>query len=358
MLCTGNKKPLWTDYLTYRARPDLVLTHLGPIGIIPWRGLRKTVSDVDYGDYRNITKLHPAFLDYPTNRGHHLWYNDVEGRGSPKFNALGCSGEIRGTRGIVVLHGDALLKLWGAEITARPEKVFPFPAQLMLFTEKELGPIQPKPLSDTGERKHTKREWASMADAAADGLYTVQAGTRHTAHFEALRYWAYGCNLGGNLSTWLARVNEVSDQLHRRIPVVPSAPSYSLTQSRTNAASVATFVWSSRAYSRRDTSSEAQRRRILKRWHGSGSDMQVMNHKAMLEAIRFDYRRGLSVAEIAQDAIYSRQHIYRIVEADRAAKMRQRNDLIRDHVAGGASVSKTAAAFGVSRRQVYRTLKV
>ena len=86
--------------------------------------------------------------------------------------------------------------------------------------------------------------------------------------------------------------------------------------------------------------------------------MQELNVKAMHTAIRIDYGRGLSVSDIAQNSIYSQQHIYRLVQAERAKALAQRNDLIRDHVARGASISKTAAEFGVSRRQVYRILKV
>ncbi len=164
--------------------------------------------------------------------------------------------------------------------------------------------------------------------------------------------------MGGDLDTWLARVYKVSDQLHSHIPVMAGAPPFSLSEARTTALSVATFLWSGRANRQQDHSSEAQRRRILKRWHGRGDVIQALNIKALHTAIRIDYGRGLSVSDIAQNSIYSRQHIYRLVQADRAAALAQRNDLIRDHVAGGASVSKVAALFGVSRRQVYRILKV
>ena len=61
--------------------------------------------------------------------------------------------------------------------------------------------------------------------------------------------------------------------------------------------------------------------------------------------------------EIAKDSIYSRQHIYRLVQAERAATLAQRNNLIRDRIAGGDSVSKVATRFRVSRSQVYRILK-
>ncbi len=164
--------------------------------------------------------------------------------------------------------------------------------------------------------------------------------------------------MGADLETWQARVYEVSDQHYRHIPVVPSAPPYSLTPARTNALSVATFLWSGRAHRQHDHSREAQRRRALKRWHGRGDFMQELNTKVLHTAIQIDYGRGLSVSEIAQNSIYSRQHIYRLVQADRAATLAQRNDLIRDHVAGGASVSKTATLFGVPRSQVYRISKV
>ena len=120
---------------------------------------------------------------------------------------------------------------------------------------------------------------------------------------------------------------------------------------------MATFLWSGGEGRQHDHSGEAQRRRILKRWHGRGDFIQELNIKARHTAIRIDYGRGLSVPEIAKDSIYSRPHIYRVVQAERAAAMAQRNDLIRDHIAGGARVSKVAALCGISRSQIYRILK-
>ena len=139
------------------------------------------------------------------------------------------------------------------------------------------------------------------------------------------------------------------------IPIIAGAPPFSLSEARTTALSEATFLWSGREGRQHDHSSEAQRRRILKRWHGDF--IQELNIKTLHTAIRIDYGRGLSVPEIAKDSIYSRPHIYRVVQAERAAAMAQRNDLIWDHIAGGARVSKVAALFGVSRSQIYRILK-
>ena len=106
-----------------------------------------------------------------------------------------------------------------------------------------------------------------------------------------------------------------------------------------------------------DHSSEAQRRRVLKRWHGRGDFIQELNIKALHTAIRIDYGRGLSVSEIAHNSIYGPRHIQRLVQEERAKALAQRNDLIRDHIAGGARVSKVAALCGVSRSQIYRILK-
>ena len=145
--------------------------------------------------------------------------------------------------------------------------------------------------------------------------------------------------------------------LTANIPIIAGAAPFSLSEARTTALSVATFLWSGREGRQHDHSSEAQRRRILKRWHGRGDFIQELNIKALHTAIRIDYGRGMSVPEIAKDSIYSRPHIYRVVQAERAAAMAQRNDLIRDHIAGGARVSKVAALCGVSRSQIYRILK-
>ena len=219
------------------------------------------------------------------------------------------------------------------------------------------GLFWPRLSASPGSSSTLSGNGAHLADSAAEGLYTAVEGTRHDAHFDAVRYWAYSVNLGGNLSTWLARVNEVSDQLHGRIPVTGSAHRYSRTQSRTNAVRVATFTWNIGTDYLADYSTEAQRRRIVKRWHGQGSEAKVLQVDALHASIRFDFGQGLSVAEIARGSMYTPRHIFRIVAAEREATMRRRNDLIRDYARDGASVSKTAAAFGLSRRHVYRVLE-
>lgn len=112
--------------------------------------------------------------------------------------------------------------------------------------------------------------------------------------------------MGADLDAWQARVYEVSDQLHSHIPVITAAPPFSLSEARTTALSVATFLWSGRAGCQHDHSSEAQRRRVLKRWHGRGDVIQELNIKALHTAIRIDYGRGLSVPEIAKNSTYSR----------------------------------------------------
>ena len=317
-----------------------------------------TGADVDSGDFQNITKLYPAATDYPTFRGQHLYYGDVEARGNLKFKAHGCSGDIRGSRGYLIPQGDGILRIWGAVTTRRPPQ-FPFPVQLMLFSEEELGTGQSVPSPIRAADKKTTKEWAQLAQDAEQRLYTAKHGDRNRMHFDALRFWAYRWqgNMGVALDAWLSRVYEVSDQMHSHIPIIDSAPPFSLTEARTTAMSVATYLWSGRAGRQHDHSTEAQRRRVLKRWHGRGDFIQELNVKAMHTAIRIDYGRGLSVSDIAQNSIYGPRHIQRLVQEERAKAFAQRNDFVRAHVAGGASALATAHAFGLSKRHVNRILQ-
>ena len=143
-----------------------------------------TGADVDYGDFQNITRLYPAATDYPTFRGQHLYYGDVEPRGNLKFKAHGCKGDIRGSRGYLIPQGDGLLQIWGAVTTRRPPQ-FPFPVQLMLFAEEELGPVQTPPRADD---KRTTKDWMQLGQEAEQRLYTARPGDRNRLHFDALRF--------------------------------------------------------------------------------------------------------------------------------------------------------------------------
>ena len=217
-----------------------------------------TGGDVDVGDFLNITRLYPAAEDYPTFRGQHLLYGDVEGRGNLKFKAYGCKGDIRGSRGYLIPQGDGLIQIWGA-VTSRKPPQFPFPVQLMLFAEEELGPVQISPTAPRPADKKTTKEWAQLAQDTEQRLYAARPGGRNRMHFDALRFWAYQWqgHMGGDLNTWQARVYEVSDQLHSHIPVIAGAPPFSLSEARTTALSVATFLWSGRAGRQHDHSRAA-----------------------------------------------------------------------------------------------------
>ena len=76
-------------------------------------------------------------------------------------------------------------------VTSRKLPQFPFPVQLMLFAEEELGPVQSSLTAPRSADKKTTKEWAQLAHDTEQRLYAARPGERNERHFDALRFWAY-----------------------------------------------------------------------------------------------------------------------------------------------------------------------
>ena len=117
VLCDPEKRPYW-DGRTYgwkRRRPstEVIEAHPGPFGIVPW-SVRTTGLDVDHGDPLQLSLLADPIANLQTRRGHHLYCSDTAPRQNARFKVAGCSGEVRGANGYLVLHFDGAERLLDA----------------------------------------------------------------------------------------------------------------------------------------------------------------------------------------------------------------------------------------------------
>ena len=128
VLCRGDKSPITTGWQMLRPPIARVLAHFpsGPLGIVPF-SIQTTALDKDHGDASQLIAEFPPLAELLSQRpgGMHLYYRDSEGRGNGKWEAHGCSGEVRGARGYVVLWDDPW-KLVSALGNPPPDAV-PFP---------------------------------------------------------------------------------------------------------------------------------------------------------------------------------------------------------------------------------------
>ena len=79
----------------------------GGAGIVPasvdLHDLCGVVLDVDHGDAGRLCEAYPPVSVAQTRRGVHAWYLSNLAWGNGTFDALGCAGDVRGTRGYVRL---------------------------------------------------------------------------------------------------------------------------------------------------------------------------------------------------------------------------------------------------------------
>ena len=192
VLCLKNKRPLWGGWQKTRPALDVCRGHDGPLGLIPY-SIRTTALDVDHGDPVNLLKRHPALASIASRKrgGLHLYYGDDEARGNRDFSLYGCSGQVRGARGYLVLWDNAADIL--ADAIASPSKSSsPFPSSLF----EAAGLEEPDPSFKPTARPSNDRL----------RLEKTLPGARHSALFDSIRFWAYEQNRGKDLRAWKERV--------------------------------------------------------------------------------------------------------------------------------------------------------
>ena len=128
----------------------------------------------------------------------HLYYRDSKGRGNGTWEAHGCSGEVRGARGYVVLWDDPW-KLVSA-LGNPPPGAVSFPSDLF---EAVGRPLKTADLHDPTFSKNPNNRPDPNRPLIADlSLEKIYPGGRHSALFDVVRAWAYKQELGRDLEKW------------------------------------------------------------------------------------------------------------------------------------------------------------
>ena len=138
----------------------------------------------------------------------HLYYGDDKARGNQKWQAEGCSGEVRGSKGYLILHKGGDTNIARAIRSGRQMSLFPFPADLIELHEAELvqpGPVQLHAVEDHGQ-----------ASVRLEGVYP---GARNESLFLVVRLWAYKQRRGSDLESWCQWVEYFTLESNLRLPV-------------------------------------------------------------------------------------------------------------------------------------------
>ena len=291
VLCREDKRPLWKAW--QHASPSIAVSagHAGPLGIIP-ASIKTLGLDIDAGNPAAFIESHPPIVALQSKRpgGLHAYFDDEERRGNGRFDLGGVSGEIRSARGYLILHHDGIFGLADAIRKHEPGSC-PFPSDLFVAAGIEIDtsrPLEDVPAGILAEVQHDML------------LEEIAEGARNVALFDAVRFWAYGARPNGtiaarDLTFWYESVESIAFGYSGRFcSPLPAA------EVRATAYSVASWVAS--GYREKGHTSAAQRRRVVKRWKGDAKP-------ATLRALK------------------------------------DRDKLIIEAVAGGASIRSTAARF-------------
>ena len=217
----GQKYPVWSKWENRKPSLDVALAHDGRLGLIP-HSIGATALDVDHGDASNLPT---PWASYRTQRrgGIHLYYGDDKARGNQNWQAAGCSGQVRGSAGYLILHKGGAARIARAIRSGRQMNLFPFPSDLI-----EL--VQPAPSLIHAVEDHGK------VSARLEGVYP---GARNESLFLVVRSWAYKQRRGSDLESWCQWVEYFTLESNLRLPVPLPEREASAT-----AYSVATWIWS------------------------------------------------------------------------------------------------------------------
>ena len=228
MLCNPDKRPCWSGWQKQRPALDVSIQHDGPLGIIPY-SIGTSALDLDYGDWR---KLPRSWVNYRTRRksGRHLYYHDESPRRNQQWAAKGCSGEVRGAKGYLILWKDGAKRLAAAIAGPRQLSLFPFPVELIQNRS------EPGQLIQFPERP--------LNPSRSLHLESVLEGARNDSLFDVVRKMSYQDltfyrKAGGHLRGWLLLVYGFAEDNNRRFPVPLDRAAV-----RSVAYSVGTWVWS------------------------------------------------------------------------------------------------------------------
>ena len=207
VLCDGDKKPLWSRYLLRRPSVQNVLAHDGPVGIFP-SSIDLTCLDVDkvadpYAVVRLAAACHTEMVVRSRRpEGRHIFVPDDLPRPNGSFDWLGCSGDIRGATGYVIMWDpdvwDVLDRYVRHPSTAAPVGL---PYALVSRCGRSNGSAQHE---DDGGRRRIRLEG-------------VEHSQRHPALFDEVRHRAYRQDRGHDRDRWMLRVLDYSRRQNRRL---------------------------------------------------------------------------------------------------------------------------------------------
>ena len=164
---------------------DCVLAHRGNVGLIPF-SIETSALDVDQGEPLQLSLFHQPLVAVRSRRpgGQHLYYRDDTPRSNQKWTAFGCSGEVRGARGYLILYRDADVRL--AHALAYNEDDCPFPAGLLEYAEPvEVGDLGAVALDDLDS---ADPQQIRLFQPQAPALELVRKGRRNISLFDAVRF--------------------------------------------------------------------------------------------------------------------------------------------------------------------------
>lgn len=328
VLVNENKRPCWRAWNKRRAPLDCVLHHAAndqPVAIIP-ASIHTSALDVDHGDIGELVTAYPPLADLPTKRGHHLYYDDDEGRGNAIWAGYGCAGELRSARGYLMFHDDGAARL--AKAIATGPRGTRFPADLFELNAVRM-PRQPQPVGAG------RAVVVPLAAAGLSELETVREPGRNQALFDTVRFWAYAEPHGADLVAWIAKCETMTREQNGRFPEPLDAGEVAKVSYN-----IATWTWAGGGA--RDHSAPAQRRRALK-----GGEVRRGRERdrdaAIVHAKLIDWRSTDSIA--AEYQLHPRTVRY-IVNRDTPLFVRENR-----------TVAKPWEAEGISRATWYRRRK-
>ncbi len=359
VLLTGEGKPAWRGWLRNR-RPwiDQVLGWIEGgelVGVVP-ATVEGAVADVDAGDPGQLT-LGLDGQDRPltvaTPRGEHQWYRapGAELTRLPFRDVGGCSGDLIGDRQYVRIHltGWRLYE-FVAELADRvaggtlPE----LPRELQPDLLRSAGVLEPPALD--APRSVTR------ADVAVEDLGQLAPGNRNAGFLAYMRRWLWRQPRAGDpgdveaFAAWMANAERHATAAYSAVTSRDVGEPYTLAEALDTARSAARWVWE-RADPRLvtpvtalSTDPQSQRRRGVKREHGTGGAAAVEAVEACQAGMVAAYRDGRTEREIAAWAGLSRRRVRVVLDAAGVARRRT----------GPRAIGKPWEALGMSRSTWFR----
>ena len=358
----GYRKPPiqgWTDWPNRRPGFDLVRLHERKgdemvLGMVP-ASISNTALDLDSGNPDALIRETRPHTHYATMRpgGHHLWYQDTEGRNNGEWRLFGCSGEVRSLNGYLILYGDAPQRLVSALVLDTPAALFP--ADLF-----EWANVRPPP-SVSADSDASDPEWQPAYDPDAPVGGWIEPATTKLEHvyrgrtfalFYVVRKWAYVQPFRRyDLDEWVRRVQSKAVGQDTRFPFP-----LGVAEAERVGYSVATWTWHTLEFGR-DPESQAHRGRlsgVARRRQTEARDRAICE---FVEAGLSDRQVEAAMAEgghlVGKSTVGDVRRRLVVVRPDYTM---ERDDSIKAMYAAGWTQQHIGQTFGLTRRRIGQIL--